>query len=128
MSDSILFWNDVALEANRISHTNGKMEQNGPTLSSRALAIVHLVMYDAYAAIDTTAGPPYLPALPAPPSGALAQAAVAAAAHATLSALFPSQRSFFDAKLAEAGGVLNPGHDFGREVARAILQDRANDP
>ncbi len=37
--DPILYWNDVSLEANRISHTNGKDEQTGPTLSSRALAI-----------------------------------------------------------------------------------------
>ena len=43
-------WNEVTLEANRISHTNGRSEQTGPTLSSRALAIVHLAMYDAYAA------------------------------------------------------------------------------
>ncbi len=50
--DSILFWNEVALEANRVSHTDAdKREQNGPTLSSRALAIVHLAMYDAYAGV-----------------------------------------------------------------------------
>ena len=37
------FWNAVALEANRVSHSDpDKREQNGPTLSSRALAIVHL--------------------------------------------------------------------------------------
>jgi hypothetical protein len=46
--EPILFWNGVALEANRVSHTNGKNEQTGPTLSSRALAIVHLAMYDAF--------------------------------------------------------------------------------
>jgi hypothetical protein len=46
--DPILYWNDVALEANRVSHTNGKGEQTGPTLNSRALAIVHLAMYDAF--------------------------------------------------------------------------------
>lgn len=45
--DPILYWNDVALEVNRVSHANGKHEQTGPTLSSRALAIVHLAMYDA---------------------------------------------------------------------------------
>ena len=42
--DPILYWNEVALEANRVSFTNGKKEQPGPTLSSRALAIVHLAM------------------------------------------------------------------------------------
>jgi hypothetical protein len=46
--DPSLLWNQVALEANRVSHTTGPNEQTGPTLSSRALAIVHLVMYDAY--------------------------------------------------------------------------------
>ena len=45
--DAILYWNNVSLEANRISHTNSKDEQTGTTLSSRALAIVHLAMYDA---------------------------------------------------------------------------------
>lgn len=129
MPDAILYWNDVALEANRVSHTNGRMEQTGPPLSARALAIVHLAVYDAYAAVDAAAGlAPYLPGLPAPPAGAAAPAAVAGAAHAALSALFPSQRGFFDVKLSEAGTVLDPGHDFGRAVARAILQDRAADP
>jgi hypothetical protein len=28
--DPILYWNAVALEANRVSHTNGKGEQTGP--------------------------------------------------------------------------------------------------
>lgn len=51
MTDPILLWNAVALEANRVSHTNGQNEQTGPTLSSRALAIVHLAMYDAYAGV-----------------------------------------------------------------------------
>lgn len=46
--DPILYWNEGSLEANRVSHTNGKNEQTGPTLSSRALAIVHLAIYDAF--------------------------------------------------------------------------------
>jgi hypothetical protein len=44
MKDPILYWNDVALEANRVSHTSEKGEQKGPPLSARALAIVHLAM------------------------------------------------------------------------------------
>jgi membrane-associated phospholipid phosphatase len=134
MNDAILYWNDVALEANRVDFTDvsadQKPEQGGPTRSSRALAIVHLAMYDAYAAIDTTAGESYLPQppLPTPPSGASAQAAVAGAAHATLSALFTRQRSRFDQKLAETGLVGDPGYVFGVDVARAILKDREMDP
>jgi hypothetical protein len=128
MEDSILFWSSVALRANRVSHTDGSREQNGPPLSARALAIVHLAMYDAYAAIDHKAGPPYLPYLPKPPHWASAQAAVAGAAHKALSSLFPSQRGYFDSKLAEAGDTRNAGHNFGRHVARAILADRSEDP
>jgi vanadium-dependent haloperoxidase-like protein len=129
MKDSILFWNEVALEANRVSHTNGKMEQTGPPLSARALAIVHLAMYDAYAAVNKAAGlSPYLPGLPPPPSGASAQAAVAGAAHNTLSNLYRAQRDTFDAKLKEFGGEADPGFGFGEMVARALLEDRDGDP
>ena len=128
-SDPILFWNEVALEANRVSHTNGKGEQNGPTLSSRALAIVHLAMYDAYAGVvkDATNLPPYIGGVPSP-SGASPDAAVAAAAHETLSKLFASQKPFFDLVLAGAGDTSDPGHAFGVAVAQKILADRAGDP
>ncbi len=131
--DPILYWNEVALEANRVSHTDGSKEQNGPTLSSRALAIVHLAMYDAYA--GTSGYPADLPAhlgVPAPLGAPLPDsgkgAAVAAAAHATLSALFPNQKAFFDLKLAQVGVVLTPGFDFGLLVAEQMLMDRAGDP
>jgi hypothetical protein len=61
----IRYWNKVALDANRVSHTAMSDPGTlGPPLSARALAIVHLAMYDAYAAIDPTAGAPYLPGLP----------------------------------------------------------------
>jgi len=136
MMDPIVFWNEVSLEANRVSHTNGKNEQTGPTLSSRALAIVHLAMYDAYAGASNY--PADLPAylgLAAPGGAPLADnqkaAAVAAAAHATLSKLFPSQKPFFDQKHMDAGlaGLgLAEGHDFGLAVAQKLLDDRKDDP
>ena len=134
--DPIIYWNGVALEANRVSHTNGKKEQIGPTLSSRALAIVHLAMYDAFAGIsrnpsDPSDLPPYMPGLPKPMPGASADAAVAAAAHATLSSLFPSQKAFFDLKHQQAGlqdpGLVE-GHKFGLQVAQRLLADRKDDP
>lgn len=131
--DPILYWNDVSLEANSVSHTNGENEQTGPTLSARALAIVHLAMYDALARVSGNPPdlPPYLTGLPAPAAGASVDAAVAAAAHATLSRLFPSQRPFFDLRFAQAelqGPGLNEGFEFGLRVARRILDDRGNDP
>lgn len=130
MPDPILFWNHVALEANRISHTNGQDEQTGPTLSSRALAIVHLAMYDAYAGVINNPAnlPRYIATPPLPGAGASADAAVAAAAHATLSNLFPSQKLFFDLILSGVGDPADPGHGFGVAVAQAILADRAGDP
>jgi len=129
MADPILLWNEVALEANRVSHTNGQGEQAGPPLSARALAIVHLATYDAYAGVDTAAGlPPYITGVPGPGAGATVAAAVAAAAHTTLVSLFPSQKPFFDAILAGAGDPSNAGHAFGVNVAQAILADRNQDP
>jgi vanadium-dependent haloperoxidase-like protein len=128
-NDLILIWNDVALEANRVSHTDGSKEQNGPTLSSRAMAIVHLAMYDAYAGVvnDPTNLPAYLTPGPAP-AGSSIQAAVGGAAFETLMALYPSQLEFFKNQLALHGDESNPGHAFGQKVGRAILKDREDDP
>ena len=127
--DPILLWNEVALEANRVSHTNGKGEETGPTHSARALAIVHLAMYDAFAGVsnDSANLPHYLTPGPAP-GGATHDAAVAAAAHTTLSKLFPSQKPFFDSIFAGVGDEANMGHNFGKNVAEAILNERATDP
>ena len=103
-TDPILYWNAVALEANRISHTDGSMEQTGPTLSSRALAIVHLAMYDAFSGVrqNPVDLPPYLPGLPAVDPSASIDVAVAAAASITLSALFPTQQTRFTDEFARA--------------------------
>lgn len=138
--DPILYWNEVALEANRVSHTDFKDKGTlGPTLSSRALAIVHLAMYDAYAGVQNSAGAtallPYQdPAtLPTPAPGASPDGAVAAAAHATLSALFPSQKAFFAQKhqemgLTGPGQEVEDGHLYGLAIAQKLLDDRKNDP
>ncbi len=133
--DPILYWNDVALEANRVSHTPDSGEQTGPPLSARALAMVHLAMYDALAGASQNppALPPYLPGLPVAPPDASVDAAVAAAAHTMLSALYPSQQGTFAARLAQAGlmgtaAQLDAGAAFGRTVAAALLADRAGDP
>lgn len=127
--DSILFWNQIALEANRISHTNGKDEQTGPTLSSRALAIVHLAMYDALAGIvdENMNLPRYIANPPSSGNGSV-DAAVAAAAYTTLSRLFPNQKQFFDLIFSGAGDPADPGHGFGIAVAEEILADRTADP
>ncbi|MEK6785878.1 MAG: chloroperoxidase [Nitrospirota bacterium] len=137
--DHILYWNEVALEANRRDFSNvpgtdkPSPEQGGPTLSSRALAIVHLAMYDAHAGVVGGASlPRYLSAPGSPPPGtADPAAAVATAAHACLAALYPRQKPFFDTKLSAVSvpGVGVPeGQAFGMAVAQAILLDRSGDP
>jgi len=136
--DHILYWNEVALEANRRDFSNApgkdkaEPEQGGPTLSSRAMAIVHLAMYDAHAGVVGGAQlPRYMSLPPGPVAGTSAAAAVAAAAHACLGALYPRQKSFFDERLASAGlsgsGVAT-GRAFGLAVAQAIMLDRGGDP
>ncbi|RDB06540.1 vanadium-dependent haloperoxidase [Runella aurantiaca] len=131
--NSILYWNEVALEANRVSHTNGKQEQTGPTLSSRALAMVHLAMYDAYAGVinNIATHPMYQAGAGIAPAGASYQAAVAAAAHFMLGKLFPSQKSFFDGKYQQAGLTGNgliEGRDYGVKLAGLLWEERKSDP
>lgn len=144
MNDPILFWNDVALEVNRTDHTGG-MEgehQGGPTLSSRALAIVHLAMHDAYFAVRGVAAIPG-PALPAKrtylitlPAGVPANnpanlsAAVSGAAATALVQLFSSQAAFIETKISElasANGTNDAAFSFGRKVAYAVLATRGGD-
>ncbi|MGH3772845.1 MAG: hypothetical protein ACRDRW_15885 [Pseudonocardiaceae bacterium] len=134
--DSLLYWNEVAIEADRTTHTTlapSEAGVRGPAGSSRALAIVHLAMHDAYFGLHPGSYEPYLGAkLPTVPAGADSDAAIAAAAHATLSALYPTQKDFFNARHAAAGLIAGKpdteGHTFGRKVAAKILALRANDP
>ena len=133
--DAITYWNEVAQEGNRVTHTTGAASEagaRGPAGSSRAFAIVHLAMHDAYFSINPApAFGTYLAGLPVAPPAASAEAAIAAAAHATLSALYPAQKSYLDAQHAAAGlsgAGLFEGHAHGLAVAGAILDARKGDP
>jgi Vanadium chloroperoxidase N-terminal domain/PAP2 superfamily len=145
MEDPILYWNNVALEANKRDFTivppgedGPKPEQGGPTLSSRALAIVHLAMYDAYFAVvgaNRARAPfkaPYLPSLPAKPVNAVAEIAVAGAAREVLTKLYPRQEAEFSTAFTKLNFPSNPAttasQSFGKAIATAILADRATDP
>ena len=136
--DQITHWNDAAQEANRVAHTTLDAREagaRGPAGSSRAFAIVHLAMHDAYFTIRPSQDHgTYLttpPALPATEPRASARAAIAAAAHATLSALYPAQKAYFDAHHAAAGlsgPGMREGHVHGLKIAAAILAARKDDP
>ncbi len=136
--DSILFWNDVALEANRVAHTKAVDQGTlGPTLSARALAMVHLAMYDAYVGVlgNATTLPAYQPGLPNPAAGAKVDAAISGAACWMLSNLHVSQAGDFATKCTDAGIMYgfaanpsDPGFAFGQEVAKRLFLDRSLDP
>ncbi|PWK23361.1 hypothetical protein LV89_03178 [Arcicella aurantiaca] len=131
--DIILYWNEVALDANKESHTSGNDGGmvNGPTLSSRAMAIVHLAMYDAFVGTSGSLLTSYT-GTGSITNGSVS-AAVSAAAHATLCALFPSQKATFEQKHKKATitgttDEINAGHTFGQSIANQILFLRKDDP
>ena len=135
---SVLFWNDVALEANRRDHSGpGAPSQGGPHRSSRALAIVHAAMADAYccALRAESGGAPFDAAFVSalPPGDADPGAALAGAAHRTLTVLFPDQRAFLDDRLAAFLGDRGPsasvraGLGFGRAIGQSLLDLRDDD-
>ena len=131
-------WNEVAIDASGLDHTpvaNGEVrvfgEQLGPARASRAMAIVHIAIFDAVNAISGRHRS--YTGLPAAARNASMEAAIAQAAHDTLSALFPSQRAAYDEQLAldlDALADRRPkelGIDLGRRAAAAILSLRADD-
>lgn len=130
--DPILEWNAIAIEVNRISYSGEVTnDQIGPTRSSRALAIVHVAMFDAWNSIHKTYNP-YL--VQAPNTRRSSDvAAIAQAAHDTLVAMYPSQEEFIDAELADTlarvrnGSRETRGINVGKFVAQTILEERTDD-
>jgi len=128
--DSVRRWNEIAIDASGFDHGSAR-EQLGPGRSSRALAIVHIAMFDAinavvgryenYTDVKVPHGPISL------------EAAVSQAAHDTLVALFPSQRESLDALLLEdltdiRGHLARKnGMTLGKRAAAAILALKAED-
>ncbi len=99
--------------------------------ASRALAMMHLAMFDAVDSIDRRFEPYLFNALADP--GASPEAAAAAAAHAVLVALFPSRQADLDAFFAASlAAISDPdakakGVFLGELVAGTILADRSQD-
>jgi membrane-associated phospholipid phosphatase len=119
----VLEWNQLALGA--IKQTNANL-----LLASRALAITQTAVYDSVNAIDRSFAV-YFAHVHAS-RGASLVAAAAEAAHDTLTALFPSQASTFDAALAAdlvgiPPGRARQGTDVGHAVAQQILNWRSTD-
>lgn len=142
MIDAILHWNLIALNAVKTDYStsdpsiNPSPQQGGPTSTSRALAIVHLAMYDAY--VGVRGGAKYLSYVTGEDPGTTdlqaAHAAVAAAACLTLISLYSNQKDIFLIEHEKFIGML-PDHDpkiakglaWGALVAEKILAERQND-
>jgi hypothetical protein len=131
-------WNQIAINASGLDHTPVKKgekrvfgEQLGPARASRAMAIVHIAIFDAFNSI-VGGYQSYTGISPALASSST-DAAVAQAAHDTLVALFPSQKKSFDDLLADdlnhipKGQAKTRGIDVGHKAAAAILALRNND-
>src|SRR5271169_4797527 len=110
--NAVARWNEIAINATGLDHTPvapGEHrvfgEQFGPTRASRAMAIVHIAMFDAADAIH----PKYqsYTDISHAPHDTSVDAAVAQAAHDTLAALYPSQAPSFDLLLAADLGHIN---------------------
>jgi len=134
----VVHWNQIAIDASGLDHTPvqpGEQrdfgEQKGPTRASRAMAIVHIAIFEA---VNAVAGgyQSYVGLAPASPDVSM-KAAVAQAAHDSLTALFPSQAASFDAELSadlgliEDGAAKEDGIALGRAAAAAILELRGDD-
>jgi hypothetical protein len=131
-------WTEVSIDASGLDHTavlpgENRVfgEQFGPARAARAIAIVHIAVFEAVNAIDGRFQS-YLN-LPPAVAGTSMRAAVGQAARDTLAAMFPSQTPTFDARLAaELQAVRDPdakakGIQLGHDAAAAILALRAND-
>src|SRR5947207_1972925 len=136
--DSLHRWNLIAINASGLDHTpvapgENRVfgEQLGPGRASRAMAIVHIAMFDALDAV--VGGYTSYTGTQAVPGPMSVDAAISQAARDTLAALFPSQTATFDAYLTQdLAAIRNPqqkanGIDLGQRAAAAILGMRVND-
>jgi hypothetical protein len=133
----LVHWNRIAIDAAGIDHTpvrpgEDRMfgEQLGPGRSSRAMAIVHIAIFDAINALAHR-WESYSDMLPAP-AGASMDAAIAQAAHDALVAMYPSQAAVFEYLLQEDLARIGPqgrapGQMVGHRAAQAILAARRDD-
>lgn len=138
-SDKVLYWNGVANNCAKIDHRiataddtpDSVGEQFGPTRTGRAMAIVHIAIFDAVNAIDRSYRS-YLPTAAAPANTSM-DAAIAQAGHDSVVALWPHQAAVVDQYLKQQldqipdGEAKTNGIAVGKTAARDILVARAND-
>jgi len=123
-ADVVLDWNDVALA--RIVAA-----KQLPPEGARALALVHVAMFDAVNAVEHRYAPYAFKERA--PAGASAQAAAVSAARAVLLELFPEQKNAIDeayaasvSKIADGEGK-TAGIALGERIGTQSVENRAND-
>ena len=117
-------WNETALLAI-------KSDRTAPPKAARALAMMHVAMYDAVNGITQTHEPYFVQAKAG--DGASPESAAAVAARLVLLRLFPAQQAAFDATYNKVLRAIPPGEgkrasiDWGEHVSQTLLAYRAQD-
>ena len=128
-ADDVTDWNQHMLRAGIIGGTS-------PIVMTRVAAIVQASVFDAVNGIDRKYTPVHVP--PGAATDASRRAAIVEAAYTALVALYPAQKSTFDARLAvsltaiasdpnETTGGIASGIAWGQTAANGILSWRATD-
>ena len=137
-TERLRHWNTIAVNASGLDHmppqpgdTHVFGAHLGPGRSSRAMAIVHIAIFEAVNAIEGKYES-YL-GLPQTNKHASMESAIAQAAHDTLCEMYQSQIPAFDELLNEemddipAGDAKSQGIQIGHDAAAMILALRSND-
>jgi len=128
-ADDVTDWNQHMLRAGTVGGTS-------PLVMTRVAAIVQASVFDAVNGIDRKYAPVHVP--PGGAAGASRRAAAVEAAYTALVALYPTQKSTFDARLAvsltaiasdphETSSGIATGIAWGQTAANGILSWRATD-
>jgi hypothetical protein len=128
----IMKWNEELLQAVRANPAG-----TGPTVTSRALGVLHTATYDAWAAYDAVAKGTRLGSQLRRPAAertlANKEKAISYAAYKVLVNLFPSRQADFAAQMEELTFTPNNSTDrtkpdgIGNVAAQAVLDFRRND-
>jgi hypothetical protein len=137
--DRLFMWNEISLDTTAIDHTpiqpgesRAFGEQYGPPRASRAMAIIHIAMFEAVNAVIQD----YVSYtnLPAVRGNISLDYAIAQSAHDTLVYLYPSQSQRLDAILeADTAHIrgstdeLAKGRALGAAAAQSIIALRSDD-
>ena len=142
--NSIRYWNKVALDLVAGDYTptvTPKPDQGGPTRTARALAMIHLGMYEIVAQFPPAPFASYLAPriapdlVPAPPTGSSREAAIGACAATLCRFLYSAQTAAIEAAaiafaptLAGVGiQSLIDGEIYGHAIAQRVIAQRAGD-